>query len=71
MQEIGLLALESGAKGAKRRSYTLLEIETGGMALRDRIWLHRVRERCKSRAPNKRCYVLSVDNPEPDLDTHF
>jgi hypothetical protein len=31
MQEMVILALESGAKGAKRRSYTLLEIETEGV----------------------------------------
>jgi hypothetical protein len=65
------LALVSGAKGAKRRSYTLLERKTGGVAPRGRIWLHQVRERCQSKAPNKRCYVLSVDELETQLDTHF
>jgi hypothetical protein len=45
------LALVSGAKGAKRRYYTLLERNTGGVAPRERIWLHQVRERCQSKAP--------------------
>jgi hypothetical protein len=70
-QERILWRLYSGAKGAKRRSYTLLERKTGGVAPRGRIWLHQVRERCQSKAPNERCYVLSVDELETQLDMHL
>jgi hypothetical protein len=50
---------------------TRFKRKTGGMALDDRIWLHQVKQRCQSRAPNQRCSVLSVDDPGTDLDMHL
>ena len=60
-----------GGQGGRTKIQHTLERETGGMAPRDRIWLHQVRERCESKAPNHRCCELSVVSPKTELDMHL
>lgn len=71
MQERGLWRLYRGPRGPNEDPTQFRERETGGMAPRDRIWLHQVRERCESKAPNHRSCELSVVSPKTELDMHL